>query len=466
MTTGPNAYACGWKSCATCKNEVLASFIHTINAAERIKGVNMGAFNIDRYKHGICLAAIFLIAWTGTSWAAGVWLYEQGTPDLGTASAGRMALAENAATAVHNPAGMTRLDESQVMLGVQPLWLRIEFDPDSETTTTGSDGEDDPMIGAGGLYYIHSLKDDLKLGLSMGSYFGLGMDYGDDWVGRYYVTEVEFLTYSLIPTVGYRVNDWLSVGGGVNMIYATLNQKAAINNVLDALPDGELELDDDDFGCGVILSVLLEPWEHTRFGLAYNSEVDLEFDDALSLKGLGPGLSAALGGVRGSKVDLDMTLPQALMFSVYHDINDQWAIMGNLGWQEWSEFGKSDVTISSNTTTSFTSDRNYDDTWHVALGVRYRFAPEWMWSAGFAYDSSPVDDEDRTADLPLDRQIRYATGFQYQWDEAFTLSAAYEYVDFGKAEIDQSRGPLAGRLKGEYDTNEAHFFLLNVNWAF
>ena len=82
-------------------------------------------------------------------WAGGLWLYEQGTPDLATASAGRMALAENAATASHNPAGMTRLDESQLMVGAQPLWLRIKFDPDAETTTTGSNGEDDPLIGAG-----------------------------------------------------------------------------------------------------------------------------------------------------------------------------------------------------------------------------------------------------------------------------------------------------------------------------
>ena len=45
---------------------------------------------------------------TTSAHAGGLFLYEMGTPDLGTASAGRAAAADNAATAFGNPAGMTR----------------------------------------------------------------------------------------------------------------------------------------------------------------------------------------------------------------------------------------------------------------------------------------------------------------------------------------------------------------------
>ena len=50
-----------------------------------------------------------------SAWGAGLWLYEQGTPDLGTAGAGRAALAADASTAIANPAGMTRLERSQML---------------------------------------------------------------------------------------------------------------------------------------------------------------------------------------------------------------------------------------------------------------------------------------------------------------------------------------------------------------
>jgi long-chain fatty acid transport protein len=401
------------------------------------------------------------------AWGAGLWLYEGGAPDVGTATAGRAALANDASTAAVNPAGMTRLDGSHVLVGVQPLLVRAKFDAADGTTTAGSNGGDaGGWVGAGSASYVHSVSDDVKLGLALGSYFGLGLDYDDDWVGRYYVTEGEFLTYGINPTAAYRVNDWLSVGAGFSVIYAELTQKAAINNVLDGLPDGELKLEEDDVGYGFNLGVLLEPRDGTRFGITYRSEVDLEFDDALSIKGLGPILRAALGGVLGAEVDLEMTLPQMVMVSGYHELTDRLAVMANIGWQEWSEFGKSDITISSQTTTSLTQDRNYEDTWHFALGVQYRVAAPWLLSLGMAYDESPVDDDDRTPDLPLDRQIRYGVGLQYDWDNDLTLGFAYEYLDAGDAEIDQFRGPLAGRLVGEYDTNEIHFLALNLNWKF
>jgi len=60
--------------------------------------------------------------------AAGFELYEMGTPDLGTASAGRAAMAKDASTVFGNPAGMTKLDRSQILVGIQPVYSDVRFD--------------------------------------------------------------------------------------------------------------------------------------------------------------------------------------------------------------------------------------------------------------------------------------------------------------------------------------------------
>jgi long-chain fatty acid transport protein len=38
-------------------------------------------------------------------------------------------------------------------------------------------------------------------------------------------------------------------------------------------------------------------------------------------------------------------MPQALMLSAYHELSDRLAIMGNLGWQDWSQFGKVGLSV-------------------------------------------------------------------------------------------------------------------------
>ena len=66
-------------------------------------------------------------------WGAGLELYETGAPDLGTASAGRAAMASDASTAASNPAGMTLLDRTQLLGAAGALLPSTNFDVASQT---------------------------------------------------------------------------------------------------------------------------------------------------------------------------------------------------------------------------------------------------------------------------------------------------------------------------------------------
>ena len=143
------------------------------------------------------------------------------------------------------------------------------------------------------LYYVHSLKPDLKLGLGFGSYMGAGLDYGNNWSGRYYAEKVSLTTAAINPTVGYRVNPWLSMGGGVNIVYGKMSDRTAINTPLEE-GDGRLKFDATDVGYGFNAGVLFEVSPQTRFGITYASQVDLNFKDDLRFNNLPD------TGIRGS----------------------------------------------------------------------------------------------------------------------------------------------------------------------
>jgi len=88
-----------------------------------------------------------------------------------------------------------------------------------------------------------------------------------------------------------------------------------------------------------------------------------------------------------------------------------------------------------------------------------------FWSVGGGFDSSPMSKGERSPNLPLDEQFRISTGLQYSFNP-MTIGVAYEYMNAGDADLDVERGPLAGRLEGDYKSNDFHFFSINLSWRF
>jgi long-chain fatty acid transport protein len=408
-------------------------------------------------------AAGALMLSTAPALAAGFWLYEMGTPDLGTASAGRAALAKDAATVFGNPAGMTKLDGSQVMVGTQLAIGDVHFDRGSGTTVAGGNGGNAAGLAPGGsLSFAQSVTPDFKLGFWSGSYFAGAVQYEDGWSGRYYATKVDLITLGAGINGAYKVNDWLSIGGGPFFLYGKLEQKLAVNNVLNGGSDGSLKFEDDEPGFGGMAGVMLEPWHGGRFGVTYISPVKLDFKDTPSTSNIGPILTA----VTDRRIKLGLTVPQQVMLSAYQQVNKRWAVMGNLVWQNWNEFGKPDLSVADTSVSNETKNLNYDDTWGFALGAQYAFADDWLWSVGGGFDTSPLSESQRSPALPLDQQYRLSTGIQYSINDNVTVGAAYEYFNGGNANLDRERGPLAGRIQGDYQSYDVHFVALNLNWQF
>lgn len=415
---------------------------------------------------GLATAATLLPA---AGHAAGLMLTEMGTPDLGTASAGRAAMAKDAATVFGNPAGMTELDRSQVLVGLQATYGKVEFDQNNDTTVPGGNGGNaSGLIPGGGAYGVHVVSDRFRLGLWHGSYFAGDLKYDSDWSGRYYVTKDQLITLGAGVNAAYKINDWLSVGGGPFALYGDLDMAGKINNVEPRAGDGDYHVSDTEVGFGGMAGIMLRPFAGTRFGLSYISPVKLDFKDVLATSNLGPGMAAIVDRLQASqhKLDLGLTIPQQIMFSGYHQLTPNLAVMGNLVWQDWSEFGKVDVGINGPTDNSATTNLNYDDTWGVALGMQYQVAPGWLWSLGGGVSTSPMSKSERTPTLPLDAQYRIATGIQHDLTENVTIGVAYEFLYGGNADVDVERGPLSGRLAGDYSSYYFSFVNATLVWRF
>ena len=160
-----------------------------------------------------------LLAYVTYARGAALELYETGAPDLGTASAGRAAMASDASTAAANPAGMTQLDRTQLLTASGALLPFTNFDLAPQTTTKGTAGGNAGVFSPwGAFFYVYKLSERVRLGVALYSDYGLAVDYSTQWAGRYYATRESLFSGKLAPSIAYALNDWLSVGGRFQLL--------------------------------------------------------------------------------------------------------------------------------------------------------------------------------------------------------------------------------------------------------
>src|SRR5271154_2877367 len=172
----------------------------------------IAAVTTRRGRLSALIVAILVLVSSHRVFASALELYETGAPDLGTASAGRAAMAADASTAAANPAGMTLLNRSQLLGAAGALLPSTNFDVAPQTTPSGGGGGNAGVFTPlGSFFYVYKLAERVRLGVALFSDYGLGGNYGKTWVGRYYVTEESLITSKVNPSIAYMVNEWLSV---------------------------------------------------------------------------------------------------------------------------------------------------------------------------------------------------------------------------------------------------------------
>jgi len=437
--------------------------LYTRSTAKSWRALSCGALAIG------CMSA-------GPVLAGGLFLYEVGTDDVGLAAAGYSARAQDASTVLTNPAGMTRLEGKQLLIGTQLLYADATFSPNADTSPalgTGDGGNPIGVFPGGSAFYTQQISSDITLGMGLAGNFGLALEYDDDWVGRYYVRETELIGASLLPSIAYKVNDQFSVGASLNAMYGITDTKVAVNNIAPGFADGSLKVDDKEWGWGANLAVLYELDPDTRFGLTYTSEVTLDFNANAEFSGLAPGIEALLGsrGLLNAPLDLGINVPQTLMASVFHQLDAEWALLGSVGWQDWSRFARVEVSVESNDPRDLTKDLPYKDTWHAGVGAQYQVNEPWLLNFGISYDSDFNDGSNVSPLLPTGASWRLGIGGRHQVNESFHWGPAIEYNFGGDLDVNnRSSAPVAlggrGDLVGTYKNPYGLFFAANFGWDF
>jgi long-chain fatty acid transport protein len=387
--------------------------------------------------------------------AGGLYISEVNSPaSLGTAGANNVVNNVAADAAYTNPAGMTGIDRDTLMPGFQLILPKVEFDPSIATAGGNDGGNAGEVAPIPGLSAVKVLSDQWRLGLAITAPIGGGVDYGDNFAGRYSATRSVLTGLGISPSLGYKINNSVSVGIGVTAIYTKFDLDIAIkqSTPLGApLSDGMVHIDKiDDWSGQGFLGLTWQITDQAMLGVVYRTKAEIELEGDLSIKGLaGPTRIVNAITSRLDKVEVDFDLAQVVAVGLAYDVSDDLRIMVDFDWEDWSEFSDNYISIQGGAITT-DIDRKWDDTWHVGVAALYKMDDSFM-SAGISYDSSPVDDDDRTFDLPADEQLKLGASYGQHVRDNLSWAVGLGYVWLGEGKIAQlSQGEF---VKGEFDSN-------------
>lgn len=396
----------------------------------------------------IAAAAVLAAGSCGDAQAAGFYINSVGTPgSLGTAAAANVTNTWGPDATWANPAGLAGRGERRAMsASAQLLVPLVKFDI-SAADVDGDDGDNagDPAL-IPSFFYSQRLNEDWGFGFGVSALQGGGVDYGDDFVGRYATIDVALTGLAATWSVGGRITDRLSVGFGATLVQTQYQQTIAVDQ--GAAPDARVALRDlDDLGVQGIFGLQFAMTDNLLLGATYRSEFDAELEGNVKFRNFAVPLP------NRRNLEVDWTNPQWVEagMRLRTGRGHFWFLSGN--WQEWSEFSENQLAIDTNLGNIVQKlERDWDDTWSIGLAYATKSDATDGWSFGARYESSPVDDDKRTIDLPLDESWQFSAAYgSFRDDLSAGWSVGATVAVFGDSEVDQTSQGV--RFAGEFDTN-------------
>ena len=271
------------------------------------------------------------------------------------------------------------------------------------------------------------------------------------------IYQSEIKTINIATSVSYRVNDKFSIGGNVQ--FQKLEGKITNTNLVGGTSTALTTLEADDTGFGYGIGLLYEYSDNGRIGFNYRSEIKhtLDGDVSTPLATAHPAYSTL-----NFDASAEFTTPATASIGIYHEVSDQWTLLGDISWTDWSVFDELKV-IKDDGSTSSTTSYNWSDNIFVALGANYQYDEKLQLKFGVAYDEGAANDEDRTAGIPDATRYWASVGASYKISKQTTLNAGYSYVKAKSASISESSKSTS--YSGNFKPS-VHILNVGINYQF
>ncbi|MDC5822742.1 outer membrane protein transport protein [Vibrio europaeus] len=408
-----------------------------------------------------------LVATSSSANAAGFQLAEYSATGLGRAYAGEAAMADNASAQWRNPAMLTHLEGTQISTGA--IYVDPNIDINGEVTTNSATGDRRGATSSKdiahsavipNLYLSHKYNDKLAIGFALGTNYGMETELESSFTALHFGDKASVKTVEAVASLGYQVIDNVSVGAGIRYVTGEGHFGASLKSVVDGSVTTLKYMEGDDTSWGYQLGAAWDINEHNRIGVAYKSEVTMDFE----------GTASGLSYTPSKPGTLSIPLPATLEVASFHQLTDTVSIHASVNWTDWSKFKELQAQFATGPDTIKTE--NWKDNYRFAVGATYQYNAKLALRTGVAYDTSAVDDKNRTTTIPETDRTWLSLGASYQFTDQFSLDGGFTYILAKDAPIkeprdasDQTAALTGGNFEGEI-SGDVWLIGLQANYTF
>lgn len=374
-----------------------------------------------------------LIVATAQANAGAFAIREQSTYGQGSSFAG-VAAGGSLSSMFWNPATMTQFKGIVNESGFTFLYPKASHTPQPGTSPgllpLGGVSNSGEMAFIPNGYTSYQLGPNLWMGMSINAPFGLSVSTPDRWAGRNYSGDSLLKTYNATPSIAYRINDWVSVGVGVQLQYA----KAEFVSGLATGLGQSLTLQGRGWGFGFTAGATFTPTPTTQIGIGWRSAIDQDIQGTMLLP------AGAIFNVPFStpgSVEATLKLPDIVSLGIRQAVGPQWTLLGTVEWSNWSRIGTTTINQLNGAPATVlaglgggpvTLPFQYDDGWFFSAGAEYRWTERLTIRGGVGYEISPITDQVRTPRLPDNDRFWASIGASWNLNKAIRIDFAYTHL--------------------------------------
>lgn len=377
-------------------------------------------------------------------YAGGFALREQSTYFQGTVFAGAAAGGPSASSMYWNPATMTQHTSWLTKeMAATAILANSTITPTSATAAGFPAGTLAGLGGSGNVsgnavvpagYTIYRPNDRWALGVYTGAPWGLATRPNYQWAGQFYGRDSEVFSFNVTPMVAVQLDNWISVGVGVQVQYFYVE----LDQAFPGTAGSNMKLQGDGVGMGFTAGVTITPSPWTSIGIGYRSGIDQRLEGQVSRPAVGP-----LGNFT-TTLSASLPLPQSVNIGIRQKVTEQLTLMGTYEWTDWSRFGRVPLNIAAPgallPTLPTVLPFEWEDGWYVSVGAEYQWSPAWAVRAGVGFEHSPVNDRNRGVRLPDNDRIWVGAGLTYNWSHKLALELGYTHIFVEDAPINIAAG--------------------------